>query len=152
MAVRGAVAIIIGADSLLVCVAVGTWGDGAEVEVLGAKLGWDAEGEGVGGVAVNTIGAAAGLTGDGAGRGWAWGCGDDAEDGGKPEEERGVLHCEGGVRCLCMRQIGWGWERMYFVNKKLFKLRERALVICRLAVKFEQGGTLIDCVRLGDQK
>ena len=104
MAVGGAVAIVIVAHSLLVYVAVGTWGDGAEEEVFGSVLGWDAEGEGVGGVAVNTVGAAAGLAGDGAGRGWAWGCGDDAEDGGKAEEERGVLHCEeGDVWCLYMR-------------------------------------------------
>lgn len=41
---------------------------------------------------------------------------------------------------------------MYCLNKKLFSLRERALVESRLNANFEQGGTLIDCVRLGDQK
>lgn len=41
---------------------------------------------------------------------------------------------------------------MCCLNKKLFRLRERALVESRLDAKFEQGGTLINCVRLGDQK
>ena len=94
MAVGGAVAIVVGADSFLVLVAVGAWGNGTEVEVFGPALVWDAEREGAGGVAVDTIGTAAGLAGDRAGGGWTGLCGDDAKDGCEAEEERRVMHCE----------------------------------------------------------
>lgn len=69
-------------------------GDRAEEEVLGSGGGWDAEGEGVGGVAVDAVGAAAGVAGNGAGGGWARSGGHEAEDGGEAEEERSVLHCD----------------------------------------------------------
>ena len=72
MAVRGAVAVVVGANVVDVGVAVGTRGDGAEVVVLRSESGGDAEGEGGRAVAVDAVGAAAcvafdDLTGVGAG-------------------------------------------------------------------------------------
>ena len=94
MTVGRAVAVVVGADSVLLRVTVGAWGDVAEEEVLSSRGGGHAERERVGGIAVDAVGAAAGLAGDRAGGCRAGCCGCKAEDGGEAEEERGVLHCD----------------------------------------------------------
>ena len=92
MAIRGAVAVVLGADVVSLRVAIGTLGHGAEVVVLRSGGGGDAEGEGAGAVAVDAVGAAACVAGDGSSGGWIWCCGCEAEDGGKAEEEGCVMH------------------------------------------------------------
>lgn len=105
LAIGGAIAVVVGADSVLFRVAVGTLGDGAEEEVLRSGSVGDADGECAGGVTVDAVGAAAGLAGDGVGGRWAGVRGCKANDGGEPEEERVLMHCgdEGDVWGLCMR-------------------------------------------------
>lgn len=121
MAVGGAVAVVVCADSILIRVAVGTLGNGAEEKVLGSRAGWHAEGEGSGGIAVDAVGAAAGDARDGAGGSWARGRGCEADDSGKSEEERGVLHCDG-----CLEVVDeierLELERQCILNKGLFSL------------------------------
>ena len=95
MAVGCAISIVVGADSFLDRVAIGTLGDRAEVEVLSsAGGGRDAEREGVGGGAIDAVGTAAGLASNGAGGGRAGICRREIEDGSETEQHRGVLHCE----------------------------------------------------------
>ena len=96
MTVRRAVAVVVGADSVLFHVTIGACGDGAEEEVLRSRRGRYTERERAGGVAVDAVGAAAGLASDGAGGIWVGYCRCEAEDGGEAEEERGILHRDQG--------------------------------------------------------
>ena len=96
MAIRRAVAVVVGADSVLLHVTIGACGDGAKVEVLGSRRGGYTERERAGGVAKDAVSAAAGLAGDGAGGIWVGCCRCEAEDGGEADEERGVLHRDQG--------------------------------------------------------
>ena len=87
-AVDRAVAGVIGTDSLLVLIAVGASGDGAEEEVLSlSALAGHADREGAVGVAEDAVGAAACDAGDVDGRGRMGFCGHKTKDGGKADEE-----------------------------------------------------------------
>ena len=95
MAVRSAIAIVVGADSHLFRIAIGTLGDGAEVELLeSSKLVRHADRESRRGVAVDSVLAAAGWASDETGAEWVGVRGCNAKDGGQADEERGVLHCD----------------------------------------------------------
>ena len=88
LAIRSTVAVVVCADVVGRGVAVGALGDGAEVVVLRAGGGGDAEGEVARAVAVDAVDAAAGVAGDGE----AGGCGCETEDGGEAEEEGCGMH------------------------------------------------------------
>ena len=82
LAIGRTVAIVIGANSLLVHIAVGTLGDGAEIKLLQlSELVRHADREGGGRVAEDAIGSAAG------GCGPARGCGCKAKDGGEADQD-----------------------------------------------------------------
>ena len=91
--VGSTVAVVVGANPLLIRVAVGALGDGAEEEVLCATGGCgNTEAEGVWAVAVDAIGTATCIPDDGACGCWAGLGRCEAKDGGKAEEERGIHH------------------------------------------------------------
>ena len=108
MAVGGTVAVVVGADPVLIRVAVGALGDGAEVELFrSSELVGHADREGRGGVAVDAIGSAAGGGDLARAYGLVRVCGCKVEDGGEADQERGVLHRAKMVmigRCVSSRQ------------------------------------------------
>ena len=103
-----AVSKVVGADSFLLHITVGTLGDGPEVVVFRSAAGGHAEGERLWAVAVDAVGAAAGFAGDGAARGEAGdkarGCGCQGGKGGKAEDKRCGMHLDkdGGLERFCL--------------------------------------------------
>ena len=102
MAVGGAVAIVVGADSFLTLVAVGALSDRAKVIVLGSGDGRNAEREGIWGIAVDAIGAATGIAGNGAAGNRPGVCRREIEDGSEAEDESSVLHHDEDVSYDCL--------------------------------------------------
>lgn len=74
----------------------------AKVVVLGSKDGWNAEREGIWGIAVYAVGAATSLAGNGAAGDRPGVCRREIEDGSEAEDESSVLHHDEDVSYDCL--------------------------------------------------